>query len=201
MNGLPGLGSGASATPPPSIEAVASKHAEEIEALWTSEWDTSGGEMDAWLNDSIDEHQNEVGFVAVDHAGDGVVGFAFATHVPLTDDDGREWAYGYVSPAEDAIGDDWNDIGMMHLSVVAPDRRGEGIGRRLFQARLGYLQHYVDGVVGFSWHREGRGSDRLFEAAGFEAFADLESYYDDERDCPQCDGHCVCDATLYRREI
>ena len=90
---------------------------------------------------------------------------------------------------------------MLRCIAVDPDCRGQGIGKRLTEERLKYLND-CESVVSYAWVRpDGRCmSCKNLENFGFELEEELEDYYSDTRmNCKYCGTGCNCTARLYRK--
>lgn len=90
---------------------------------------------------------------------------------------------------------------MLRCIAVDPDFRGQGIGKRLTEERLKYLND-CESVVSYAWVRpDGRCmSCKNLENFGFELEEELEDYYSDTRmNCKYCGTGCNCTARLYRK--
>ena len=84
--------------------------------------------------------------------------------------------------------------------------RGQGLGQKIGQARLQWLQEQAcDVVVGVSWLSGlAHTSDRVFQKLGFTPVAVVENFYlaDTYFVCPACQKPpCVCSAQMYRKQL
>jgi len=83
--------------------------------------------------------------------------------------------------------------------VVHPDYRGFGIGRRLTEERLKYLES-CNSIISYAWVRPNGEcmSCKNLENFGFELAKELPDYYNKSRSkCKYCGGNCKCVARLY----
>lgn len=97
----------------------------------------------------------------------------------------------------------WAAVGkcMLRCIVVHPDYRGFGIGRRLTEERLKYLEP-CDSVISYAWVRPDGTcmSCKNLENFGFVLQEELADYYNDTRqNCKYCGSDCDCTARLYVR--
>lgn len=90
---------------------------------------------------------------------------------------------------------------VLRCIAVHPDYRGQGIGKRLTEERLKYLD-YCDEVISYAWVRPNGKcmSCKNLENFGFELVSELKDYYKNTRgNCKHCGTVCNCIAKLYRR--
>lgn len=130
-----------------------------LEAMLRATSSFRGADVDIALE--LIDHRLERGdsseyrFVVADEGGN-VLGYACFGHVPLTDDSFD-----------------------LYWLVVAPDRRGQGIGARLVArvkeetARLGCSRLYAETSSGGNY----RGARSFYQAAGFIESARLPGFY------------------------
>ena len=88
---------------------------------------------------------------------------------------------------------------MLRCVAVRPDYRGQGIGKRLTEERLKYLD-YCDSVISYAWVRpDGRCmSCKNLENFGFVFEKELDDHYSNTRmNCKYCGTGCQCKARLY----
>jgi ribosomal protein S18 acetylase RimI-like enzyme len=98
----------------------------------------------------------------------------------------------------------WAAIGdcMLRCIVVHPDYRGQGIGKRLTEERLKYLEP-CDSVISYAWVRPDGTcmSCKNLENFGFVLQEELPDYYNNTRQhCKYCGTNCNCIAKLYVRK-
>jgi GNAT superfamily N-acetyltransferase len=166
--------------------------------LWCERFGASRDTADKWLNEAHDEDSFVEAFIAVERGR--VIGVGVCT---LAD---RDYAEHYIDVPLDGL-EPWEKTGILHMLAVDEDHTGEGIGSKLTLARMNYLAaEGAEGVIGVAWHRESHPDSRpLFEKFDFEAVATVEEYYAKTHGrgghCPDCDGECTCDATIYRRPV
>lgn len=181
----------------PMILPLQECHQSRCRELWLDRFGAVEGHADQWLHDArVDVDQPTQGFVLKPSALT-IAGFAIATIVD------REYAEDYIEVDVDF--EPWERTGIHHMLVVDEDYESQGVGTELVRHRLEWLAAMdVDGVVGISWHRDTHHDSRpLFETFGFDAVATVEEYYAVHEDapCPDCDGSCRCDATIYARSL
>ena len=92
--------------------------------------------------------------------------------------------------------------GTLRCIVVHPDYRGQGVGRRLTEERLKYLddKHMI---WSYAWVRpDGRCmSCKNLENFGFRLHEELSDHYSRTREsCKYCGANCKCVARLYIRD-
>ena len=88
---------------------------------------------------------------------------------------------------------------MLRCIVVHPDYRGRGIGKRLTEERLKYLDN-CDSVMSYAWVRPDGTcmSCKNLENFGFKLEKNLDDYYSETRmKCKYCGVDCNCVARLY----
>lgn len=95
-----------------------------------------------------------------------------------------------------------SEVCVLRCIVVHPDYRGKGIGKRLTEERLKYLEG-CDTVISYAWVRpDGRCmSCKNLENFGFSLDEELDNYYSETRmGCKYCGDKCNCVARLYRKD-
>ena len=120
----------------------------------------------------------ECGFVALD--GDKVIGWA-AVSVKTNESNSSE--------------------GLLRCIAVHPNYRGQGVGKRLTEKRLKYLD-YCSSVWSYAWVRPNGNcmSCKNLENFGFKIHKELDDYYTTTRaKCKYCGKKCTCKAVLYVR--
>ena len=118
--------------------------------------------------------------------------------VAIDDDKVVGWAA--VSTKHDIL--HLSETCVLRCIVVHPDYRGKGIGTRLTEERLKYLDN-CEKIISYAWVRpDGRCmSCKNLENFGFELEEELEDYYGNTRDnCKYCGGNCSCVARLYLKK-
>jgi len=88
---------------------------------------------------------------------------------------------------------------ILRCIVVHPDYRGFGIGRRLTEERLKYLES-CNSIISYAWVRPNGEcmSCKNLENFGFRLHKELPDYYNNTRSkCKYCGGNCKCVARLY----
>lgn len=166
--------------------------------LWVNRFGADREMVGGWLDEALDEDSFTEAFVAV--VAGRVVGVGVCT---LADE---EYANRYLAMEFDGF-EPWEKTGILHMLAVDEDHTNQGIGSKLTRTRMKYLAAQgAGGVIGIAWHREDHPDSRpLFEKFDFEPVATVEEYYAKAhgRDghCPDCDGECHCDATIYRRPV
>ena len=96
----------------------------------------------------------------------------------------------------------FSEICILRCLVVHPDYRGQGIGKRLTEERLKYLDN-CELIISYAWVRpDGRCmSCKNLENFGFELQEELKDYYNNTRNnCKYCGSNCSCVARLYRKQ-
>lgn len=181
----------------PMIVPLEEHHQSRARELWMDRFGALEEHADKWLYDArVDVDTPTQGFVLKPSALT-IAGFAIAT---IGD---REYVENYIEVDVDF--EPWERTGVHHILVVDDGFESQGVGTELVRHRLHWLDAMdVDGVVGISWHREDHHDSRpLFETFGFEAIEAVEEYYavHDDAPCPDCEGACRCDATIYARSL
>ncbi|PSP84786.1 ribosomal-protein-alanine N-acetyltransferase [Halobacteriales archaeon QS_1_68_17] len=113
-----------------------------------------------WPYSAFEGYLDGTVFLVAEDADDGVVGYVVASAVP---NHGR--ALGHVK-----------DL------AVHPDRRGEGIGRRLLSAAISGLAARNVGRVKLEVRRSNERARSLYRRFGFEHRRTLPRYYEDGED-------------------
>lgn len=173
------------------------QHVDRSRQLWIERFGTKEEDMDEWFSETLKEGTPTEGFVAV--SGGYVLGFGMATFAP------PDYVNEYVGM--DVFDKELPETtGILHILCVDEDYGGRGIGSELAKARLRWLSvEGADAAIGISWNREEHQDSRpIFEKFDFEESAVVEEYYDKTHGrapCPDCDGTCMCTATIYRREL
>jgi ribosomal protein S18 acetylase RimI-like enzyme len=88
---------------------------------------------------------------------------------------------------------------MLRCIAVHPDHRGRGIGKRLTEERLKYLDD-CDSVISYAWVRPDGTcmSCKNLENFGFRLEKEIHDYYNETRmKCKYCGADCNCVARLY----
>lgn len=104
-----------------------------------------------------------------------------------------------VSTKRDVI---LEEICVLRSIVVHPDYRKQGIGKRLTEERLKYLNNCTK-IISYAWVRpDGRCmSCKNLENFGFKLHEELKDYYNTTRsNCKYCGEDCNCIARLYLKE-
>lgn len=173
-----------------------------VVGLWQSRFGCSNEHADAWLDEATSDYLTAC-FVASPSQHGRVLGFGITTVMNEETKDG--WlADGYYGDVDLPSVDLEPRTAIMHIGVTRPECEGEGIATELWKHRLAYArEHHADQAIGTSWLREGHvSSSVLFEKYGFEPLTRVKNYYEGDReDCPDCDGQCTCDATVYWRGL
>ena len=94
---------------------------------------------------------------------------------------------------------DMQSFGILKCVVVHPDYRGKGIGKRLTEERLKYLED-CKYVISYAWVRPNGEcmSCKNLENFGFVLVKELPEYYNNTRSkCKYCGSNCTCVARLY----
>jgi len=89
---------------------------------------------------------------------------------------------------------------MLRCIAVHPDHRGQGIGKRLTEERLKYLEKDCFLICSYAWVRPDGTcmSCKNLENFGFELAKELPEYYNNTRsNCKYCGSNCTCVARLY----
>jgi GNAT superfamily N-acetyltransferase len=173
------------------------RHTKQVRTLWRSRFGGEEDHMDEWIRDGlISEDTSEFGVVAVRNTR--IVGFGICTLA------GPDYARDYVGVDVDV--EPWEKTGVVHINCVRQECENQGIGSELMAHRLEYLKlNGAEGVIGVSWHRYGHKDSRpLFEKFAFQPVETIDQYYaqlDGEVPCIDCEGECLCDATIYRRQF
>jgi N-acetylglutamate synthase-like GNAT family acetyltransferase len=95
-----------------------------------------------------------------------------------------------------------NEVCILRCIVVDPEYRGKGIGKRLTEERLKYLDN-CSVVISYAWVRpDGKCmSCKNLENFGFELQEELYEYYNKTRkNCKYCGSSCTCIAKLYLKK-
>lgn len=90
--------------------------------------------------------------------------------------------------------------GMLKCLVVHQDYRGQGIGKRLTEERLKYLEKDCFLIWSYAWVRPNGEcmSCKNLENFGFRLHKELPDYYNNTRSkCKYCGGNCKCVARQY----
>ena len=181
----------------PMIVPLEEHHQSRARELWLDRFGALEEHADKWLHDArVDVDKPTQGFVLKPSALT-IAGFAIAT---IGD---AEYVENYIEVDVDF--EPWESTGIHHILVVDEEYESQGVGTELVRHRIDWLDAMdVDGVVGISWHRDDHHDSRpLFEKFGFGAVATVEEYYAVHEDapCPDCEGACQCDATIYARSL
>jgi ribosomal protein S18 acetylase RimI-like enzyme len=90
---------------------------------------------------------------------------------------------------------------ILRCIAVHPDYRGQGIGKRLTEERLKYLDYCgCHDVISYAWVRPDGTcmSCKNLENFGFKLKKELDDYYNETRmKCKYCGTGCQCKARLY----
>jgi N-acetylglutamate synthase-like GNAT family acetyltransferase len=92
------------------------------------------------------------------------------------------------------------NVGMLRCIVVHPDYRGKGIGKRLTEKRLKYLDKDCFLILSYAWIRPDGTcmSCKNLENFGFKLHKELNDYYNETRQaCKYCGSGCKCTARQY----
>lgn len=91
-------------------------------------------------------------------------------------------------------------FGVMLVNAVESDWRGKGIGTKLLQKRVDWLnERGVKYILSNSWNSKRKGSSpSLFRKMGFEEISHYCSIFDD---CPICDGECRCENFVFLKKF
>lgn len=183
---MPGLGA-----TPTVLREMNEADREPVERLWFERFDHDPDGVD-WVFDHIDGDERPLrGVVAKNGADIAGFGVAFPAYKEAVEQDYYD---GQLSGVP-------GDTGVMHMGIVDEAYESQGIGRRLFQDRVNYLEQFpIQAYIGTAWLRpDGHSSAALFEDFGFTSVAEVESFYTDARECAVCgrDQTCDCDARIY----
>ncbi|QCC57208.1 GNAT family N-acetyltransferase [Natrinema thermotolerans] len=175
---------------------------EAVVGLWKSRFGCTDELAADWLEEATSDYLTAC-FVASPAQHGRVLGFGITTVTNEETTDG--WlADGYYGKVDLPEIDLEQRTAVMHIGVTRPECEGEGVATELWKHRLAYArENDAAQAIGTSWHREDHvDSSVLFEKFGFEPAKRVKNYYDGDRDdCPDCDGQCTCDATVYWREL
>ncbi|WP_276257213.1 GNAT family N-acetyltransferase [Halomontanus rarus] len=175
---------------------------EQILDLWQSRFGCDRELSAQWLDEVESDYPTEC-YIASPTQNGRILGFGITAVTNEDTEDG--WLEDDYFDGVD-LGEFECDrpTAVMHIGVTRPECENQGIATELWKHRLAYArEHDAEQAIGTSWHRENHVDSRvLFEKFGFEPLGEFSRYYKDARDdCPDCDGMCECDATVYWRDI
>lgn len=173
---------------------------EAVRDIWDARFGGRRSTQENWIDAALDPTHSAAGFVAVQRPEDEVLGFSFLE--VGSPDYTRQYLGLDVLDLDPPLAD---RNGLFHLSCVRVEWAGQGIGSAFYERRLEVLAgRDVPRVFGIAWHRPHTVDSRvLFDKWDFTCFATVDRYYSrtDERPyCPECNGACMCTASLYYRE-
>jgi len=92
-----------------------------------------------------------------------------------------------------------SNVGLLKCIVVHPDYRGKGIGIRLTEERLKYLEKDCLLIWSYAWVRPNGEcmSCKNLENFGFRLHKELDDYYNNRQACKYCGSNCKCVARQY----
>lgn len=182
------------------LRPLAASDADAVKQLWSARFGGAPSTQDRWMEAALNPDHTATGTVATTSSRP-VAGFG------LLDVGSPDYTRRYLSlDVLDLAPPLASRNGIFHLSCVAPEWEGYGLGSAIFERRLKILtDRGVSQAFGIAWHRPHTVDSRvLFDKYEFDCLTSVEEYYSrtgSRAHCPECDGSCTCTASLYTRRI